>query len=60
MAHGGGVVGADNLASKAVNSAVFIGAPKFHSGGLIGDEVPIIAKRGETMPKDKCKPLVVN
>ncbi len=49
MAHSGGVVGADNLASKAVNPAVFIGAPKFHSGGLVGDEVPIIAKRGETI-----------
>lgn len=47
MAHGGGVVGADNLASKAVNPAVFIGAPKFHSGGIVGDEVPIIARRGE-------------
>lgn len=49
MAHGGGVVGADNLASKSVNPAVFVGAPKFHSGGLVGDEVPIIAKRGETI-----------
>ena len=49
MAHSGGVVGADNLASKSVNPAVFIGAPKFHSGGLVGDEVPIIAKRGETI-----------
>ncbi len=38
-----------NLASKSVNPAVFIGAPKFHSGGLVGDEVPIIAKRGETI-----------
>ena len=49
MAHSGGVVGTDNLASKAVNPAVFVGAPKFHSGGLVGDEVPIIAKRGETI-----------
>lgn len=49
MAHSGGIVGADNLASKAVNPAVFVGAPKFHSGGLVGDEVPIIAKRGETI-----------
>ncbi len=49
MAHSGGVVGADNLASKAVNPAVFVDAPKFHSGGLVGDEVPIIAKHGETI-----------
>lgn len=49
MIDSGGVVGADNLASKSVNPAVFIGAPKFHSGGLVGYEVPIIAKRGETI-----------
>ena len=35
------------MSGKAVNSAVFSTAPRFHSGGLVGDEVPIIAKRGE-------------
>lgn len=47
MAHSGGIVGADNLALKSASSLVFAGAPRFHSGGIVGDEVPIIAKRGE-------------
>lgn len=47
MAHTGGIVGADNLALKSASPLAFAGAPRFHSGGIIGDEVPIIAKRGE-------------
>lgn len=47
MAHTGGIVGADNLATKSASSLAFVGAPRFHSGGIVGDEVPIIAKRGE-------------
>lgn len=47
MAHGGGIIGADNLATKSASSLVFANAPRFHSGGIVGDEVPIIAKRGE-------------
>ena len=47
MAHTGGIVGADNLATKSASSLAFAGAPRFHSGGIVGDEVPIIAKRGE-------------
>ncbi len=46
-AHTGGIVGADSLATKSASSLAFIGAPRFHSGGIVGDEVPIIAKRGE-------------
>lgn len=30
-----------------VDSAVFGRAKRFHSGGLAGDEVPIIARKGE-------------
>lgn len=48
-AHTGGIVGVDSLATKSASAVSFIGAPKFHSGGLVGDEVPIIAKRGETI-----------
>jgi lambda family phage tail tape measure protein len=48
-AHTGGVIGADSLASKIVSPSVFAGAPKFHTGGLVGDEIPIIAKRGEAV-----------
>ena len=47
MAHGGGIIGADNLATKSASPLVFANAPRFHSGGIVGDEVPIIAKRGE-------------
>ncbi len=47
MAHGGGIIGADNLAAKSASPLVFTNAPRFHSGGIVGDEVPIIAKRGE-------------
>ncbi len=48
-AHTGGVIGHDALTKRAVNSSVFDGAPKFHGGGVVGNEVPIIAKRGETV-----------
>lgn len=46
-AHSGGIIGTDSLVSKSVNPSIFAGATKYHSGGLVGDEVPIIAKRGE-------------
>lgn len=49
-AHAGGVVG--NLVGERrhVPMSAFIGAPRFHGGGMVGlgaDEIPIIAKRGE-------------
>jgi tape measure domain-containing protein len=53
IAHTGGIIGSSNLIKKAVNPAVFAGAKKFHTGGMIKgmglgpDEVPIIAKKGE-------------
>lgn len=46
-AHTGGIVGSDNLRKTYASPAVFFNAPKFHGGGIVGDEVPIIAKRGE-------------
>lgn len=45
--HAGGVVGAEPTAMRYINPAYFDDAPKFHTGGIAGDEVPIIAKRGE-------------
>lgn len=48
-AHTGGVIGSDNLAMRPVNPAVFTNAPRFHGGGIVGNEVPIIAKQGETV-----------
>ena len=49
-AHTGGVVGS-GLAGRQVNPAVFAGAPRFHSGGMVPGlrpgETPIIALRNE-------------
>ena len=57
-AHTGGIVGADNLKTTYASPAVFAGAPKFHKSGIVGDEVPIIAKRGEgVFTKEQMKAL---
>jgi hypothetical protein len=46
VGHTGGIVG--NLtASRYIHPAYFDDAPRFHSGGLVSGEVPIIAKQGE-------------
>jgi lambda family phage tail tape measure protein len=45
--HSGGVIGAGGGMPRSVDSRVFIGAPRMHSGGLAGDEVPAILQRGE-------------
>ncbi|MBF0358857.1 MAG: hypothetical protein HQL70_09635 [Magnetococcales bacterium] len=47
MAHTGGVIGSSSLAQKTVPISAFANAPRFHAGGLVGGEVPIIAKKGE-------------
>lgn len=44
--HTGGLVGHGG-GFRAVNPGVFAGAQRYHSGGLVGNEVPIIAKRNE-------------
>lgn len=44
--HKGGRAGSAT-SSRLVSASAFIGARRMHSGGLAGDEVPIIAKRGE-------------
>lgn len=49
VAHVGGVIGSDPLPSRSVHPTVFDNAPRFHGGGVIGNEVPIIAQRGETV-----------
>ena len=50
--HEGGIVGEQPSASRYADAAVFEHAPRYHSGGFTGsgllpDEVPIIARRGE-------------
>ncbi|MDH1380936.1 hypothetical protein N5J07_16055 [Comamonas aquatica] len=49
VAHSGGLLGADGLPSRPVDSAVFTGARRFHTGGLVSGEVPIIARQGEAV-----------
>jgi uncharacterized protein (TIGR02594 family) len=47
--HGGGIAGSPTM-HRAVSPAVFAGAVRYHTGGLVGlkpDEVPAILKRGE-------------
>lgn len=44
--HEGGIAGAGG-GRRSVNPAIFAGAPRFHSGGLAGDEIPAILQRGE-------------
>lgn len=47
-AHGGGIAGGHAARSRAAEASIFHGAPRFHTGGIIGaGEVPIIAQRGE-------------
>jgi len=49
VAHTGGVIGGDALPFRSVAPALFDNAPRFHDGGVVGAEVPIIAQRGETV-----------
>jgi len=56
LGHTGGMVGSSRVgsgnSSRQVNPAIFNGAMKYHTGGVIGlrpGEVPIIAKQGEEM-----------
>jgi len=48
--HTGGIVG-DGSMLRSMSAITWAGAPKFHSGGLVGgllpSEVPIVAKKGE-------------
>lgn len=45
--HTGGVVGVDPTVMRLVDMRIFANARRMHNGGVVGDEVPIIAKRGE-------------
>ena len=45
--HTGGIVGSTNLRRGGVPLADFIGARRYHGGGIAHNEVPAILKRGE-------------
>lgn len=47
LAHTGGIVGQPGLTSRYIHPAYFDDAPRFHDGGIVAGEVPIIAKAGE-------------
>jgi hypothetical protein len=50
-AHDGGVAG-EQKTGRAVNPGVFVGAQRYHQGGMVGlqpGEVPIIAEKGEVI-----------
>jgi len=49
VAHSGGVIGKTPLPQRSVEHRVFDGAPRFHGGGLVPGEVPIIARQGEVI-----------
>jgi hypothetical protein len=47
VAHTGAIVGSEFPATRYIHPAYFDDAPRFHTGGIVDGEVPIIAKRGE-------------
>jgi lambda family phage tail tape measure protein len=49
VAHSGGVISSDALMSRSVHPGVFAGAQRFHTGGIVRGEVPIIAQEGEAV-----------
>src|SRR3546814_12761470 len=49
IAHSGGLLGADGLPSRQVSATLFAGARRFHTGGLVSGEVPLIERPGEAL-----------
>jgi hypothetical protein len=50
VAHTGGVIGSSSLVQRNVNPMMFMGAMRYHTGGIAGlrpNEVPAILKKGE-------------
>ena len=47
FAHGGGVIGRDAFPARMVDPAVFDGASRYHRGGIVAGERPIMARSGE-------------
>jgi len=49
IAHSGGLLGSDGLPSRQVSATLFADGRRFHTGGLVSGEVPIIARQGEAV-----------
>ena len=47
FAHTGGVIGRDAFPTRMVDPRVFNGASRYHRGGIVAGEVPIMARSGE-------------
>ena len=45
--HGGGIAGRGTRFHTGIDPSVFAAAPRLHQGGIAGDEVPAILRRGE-------------
>lgn len=45
--HSGGVAGSGGHGGGNVSAMMFAGAQRYHTGGVLEDEVPIIARKGE-------------
>jgi lambda family phage tail tape measure protein len=54
--HEGGIAGDTGVRSRMVDPAIFLAAPRYHTGGIAGlqpDEIPAILKRGEAVLTEK-------
>ena len=47
FAHGGGVIGRDAFPTRMVDPRAFDTATRYHRGGIVGGERPIVARSGE-------------
>ena len=47
LAHGGGVIGRDAFPARMVDPRAFDGASRYHRGGIVAGERPIVARSGE-------------
>ncbi len=47
FAHGGGVIGRDAFPARMVDPRAFDTANRYHRGGIVGGEVPIVTRSGE-------------
>jgi len=45
--HRGGIAGSEATFTRGVHMGAFAGAPRMHSGGIAGDEVPTILQKKE-------------
>jgi hypothetical protein len=47
--HGGGIVGLESGPARELPLSTFIGAKRFHGGGLASDEIPAVLQKGEAV-----------